>query len=284
MSNSINPNPVTFLWEAEETTAEFALGFSTEIFSITENFNDQLGFKEGTYGDPAIPANTPLWAALTDSLITLDPGSYTGEQMASEIEEKMNEGSTQVYEVSYNNETRSFTILNTGDDPNINTLLDWSTLGLQDTARTIGFNPGQNAFIAVNSSTASDFTPGSLDASGTLAATGDFSVAEVQVGDNRNALNITDIKDQKLLEDGSLTFDAYYNILNGDVGSKVAETSRGAEHLNYMVTQYEERRTSISGVSIDEEMINLIKYQQAYAVSAKLISTLDQMLEVLVNI
>jgi flagellar hook-associated protein 1 FlgK len=97
-------------------------------------------------------------------------------------------------------------------------------------------------------------------------------------------LNLTDIKDQKLLEDGSLTFDAYYNILNGDVGSKVAETSRGAEHLNYMVTQYEERRTSISGVSIDEEMINLIKYQQAYAVSAKLISTLDQMLEVLVNI
>jgi len=279
---------VTFLWEAEETTADYTLGFTKYVFSITENLNDQMAFIEGPYGDPNPPTSDPNWfIAPTILSIQLDQGTYTGEEMALQIEEKMNDLGTQEYEVTYNNDSREFTITNTASNPTLNAVLDWGTVVTGETARTLGFQPFQNDYIPLNSSTGSDFPAGSLVSSGTpstLIETSDFSVAEVQVGDNRNALNITDIKDQKLIEDGSLTFDAYYNILNGDVGSKVAETSRGAEHQTYMVTQYEERRTSISGVSIDEEMINLIKYQQAYAVSAKLISTLDQMLEVLVNI
>jgi flagellar hook-associated protein FlgK len=285
---------VTFLWEAEETTAAYTLGFSSETFSITENLNDQMAFLEGPYGDPAPPTGDTDWFIAPNYLfVQLDPGTYTGEKMALEIEEKMNAVSDQVYEVAYNNDTRELTILNTGtvhtgiNEEDINTLLDWNTPVLAESARTLGFDISQNDFMLAGSSTVSDYPPGSLESSGnpsTLIETSDFSVAEVQVGDNRNALNITDIENQKLLEDGSITFDAYYNMLNGEVGSKVAETSRGAEHQIYMVTQYEERRSSISGVSIDEEMINLIKYQQAYAVSAKLISTLDQMLDVLVNI
>jgi len=278
VSNPSNTDPTTFLWEAAETTAEFALGFSTEIFSITENVNDQMEFQEG---------------ALPVSLITLDSGSYTGEQMASEIEEKMNESLTQdYYEVSYDNDTREFTITNPDVDANGNTLntlnvdLDWTASTLtENTAVTLGFNLGVTD-IDLGTSTVSDYTPGSLDPSGAtsvLINTSVFSVGEAQVGDNRNAINITDIRDQKILENDSLTLDAYYNILTAEVGSKVEETSRGAEHQNYMVTQFEERRSSIAGVSIDEEMINLIKYQQAYAVSAKLISTLDGMLNVLVN-
>jgi flagellar hook-associated protein 1 FlgK len=279
---------VTFLWEAEETTAEYTLGFSTETFSITENLNDQMAFMEGPYGDPAPPGGDPDWFIAPNFLFfQLDPGTYTGDKMATEIEEKMNAVSAQVYEVTFNHDTRGLTITNTGTDPALNTVLDWNSPVGAETARTLGFDISQNDYLEAGSSTVSDYAPGSLEASGnpsSLIETSDFSVAEVQVGDNRNALNITDIEDQKLLEDGSLSFDAYYNILNGDVGSKTAETSRGAEQQTYMVTQYEERRTSISGVSIDEEMINLIKYQQAYAVSAKLISTLDQMLDVLVNI
>jgi flagellar hook-associated protein FlgK len=275
-SNDSNPNPVTFLWEAEETTAEFDLGFSTAIFSITKNYNDQMAFTED---------------GLSVALITLDPRSYTGDQMATEIQYQMNRTLTQdFYKVSYDSDTREFTISNPAVNENDNTLntlnvqLNWTASTVtENTAVTFGFNLGDTD-IDLGQKTESNYIPGSLDSSRTLVETANFSVAEAQVGDNRNVLNITDIEDQKLLDEGSLTFDAYYNKLNGDVGSKTAETSRGAEHQTYMVTQYEERRSSISGVSIDEEMINLIKYQQAYAVSAKLISTLDQMLDVLVNI
>jgi len=275
VSNPDNLNRVTFLWEAEETTADYSLGFSSNIFNITENFNDQMAFTEG--GSP------------TAIEIVLEARSYTGGELAEEIQDEMNENSSQYYEVIYDDDTRDFTFTNSEENGNtLSVELDWtSSSATENTAITLGFDEFDTDVIALNLSTVSDYTPGSLEPNGTtprLSNTSDFSVGEAQVGDNRNAINITDIRDEKVLENDSLTLDSYYNILSAEVGSKVEDTSRGAEHQNYMVNQYEERRSSISGVSIDEEMINLIKYQQSYAVSAKLISTLDEMLNVLVNL
>jgi flagellar hook-associated protein 1 FlgK len=46
-----------------------------------------------------------------------------------------------------------------------------------------------------------------------------------------------------------------------------------------MMAQLENRRESISGVSLDEEMINLMKFQNAYTAAAKMISTADEMMQ-----
>ena len=285
ISNPSNGTPVTFLWEAAETNAAFSLGFSSEIFTISENSNDAFGFAEGPYGDPSIPANAALWAAAPQLFISIDPGSYSGEDLAEHIENKMNAISTQRYEVSYDVNTREFTITNSGDEPALNTVFDWGTL--PGTGLTLGFNTGENDYITPGNSTMSDFTPGSLAPSGnpaTLTDTADFAVGTAEVGDNRNAISITDLRDRELLSNNTLTFDAYYSIVTGNAGTEVAETKRGAEQQAYMISQYEERRSSVAGVSLDEEMINLIKYQQAYAVSAKMITTLDEMLNTLINI
>jgi flagellar hook-associated protein 1 FlgK len=51
-----------------------------------------------------------------------------------------------------------------------------------------------------------------------------------------------------------------------------------------MVAQLENYRESISGVSLDEEMVNLIKFQSAYDASAKLISTADELIQTVLNI
>jgi flagellar hook-associated protein 1 FlgK len=46
-----------------------------------------------------------------------------------------------------------------------------------------------------------------------------------------------------------------------------------------MMAQLENQRESVSGVSLDEEMINLIKFQNAYTAAAKLITTADEMMQ-----
>jgi flagellar hook-associated protein 1 FlgK len=46
-----------------------------------------------------------------------------------------------------------------------------------------------------------------------------------------------------------------------------------------MVAQLDNYRESVSGVSLDEEMINLIKFQNAYSAAAKLVSTADEMIQ-----
>ena len=51
-----------------------------------------------------------------------------------------------------------------------------------------------------------------------------------------------------------------------------------------MVQYLENYRESISGVSTDEEMVNLVKYQNAYEAAARLISTIDEMLEALLRL
>jgi flagellar hook-associated protein 1 FlgK len=50
-----------------------------------------------------------------------------------------------------------------------------------------------------------------------------------------------------------------------------------------MVNQLENYRESISGVSMDEEMVNLVKYQNAYQAAAKLITTADEMMQSVLN-
>ncbi|MCK4986805.1 MAG: flagellar hook-associated protein FlgK, partial [Desulfobacterales bacterium] len=51
------------------------------------------------------------------------------------------------------------------------------------------------------------------------------------------------------------------------------------KHQSDMMAQLENQRESVSGVSLDEEMINLIKFQNAYTAAAKLITTADEMMQ-----
>ena len=45
----------------------------------------------------------------------------------------------------------------------------------------------------------------------------------------------------------------------------------------------DDRRQSVSGVSLDEEMSNLVRFQRAYQASSRAMSTMDEMLDVLIN-
>jgi len=102
-------------------------------------------------------------------------------------------------------------------------------------------------------------------------------------GDNGNAIAIANLKNARVLNSNTATFDAYYESLIGDVGYEVQQAGAYYEHQSEMVHQLENYRESVSGVSIDEEMVNLVKYQNAYQAAAKLITTADEMMQSILN-
>jgi flagellar hook-associated protein 1 FlgK len=61
------------------------------------------------------------------------------------------------------------------------------------------------------------------------------------------------------------------------------QTDQRYDYQSSMVAQLDNYRESISGVSLDEEMINLIKFQHAYDAAAKLITTVDELLNTVIN-
>jgi flagellar hook-associated protein 1 FlgK len=88
-------------------------------------------------------------------------------------------------------------------------------------------------------------------------------------GDNANALALTQLRDT-LVIDGS-TFGAFYHTLVTGVGAVSQQASRLAENQQTVLTDLENRREALAGVSLDEEQVNLIRFQQAYNAAANFI-------------
>jgi len=102
-------------------------------------------------------------------------------------------------------------------------------------------------------------------------------------GDNSNAILIADLQNALTMSSNTATFDDYYNALVSSVGLDVQQASASYDNQDAMVSYLENYRESISGVSLDEEMINLTQYETAYEAAAKLIGTVDEMLQALIS-
>lgn len=106
-----------------------------------------------------------------------------------------------------------------------------------------------------------------------IAVSGDGTV-----GDNRNALRIIDTKTREVINQ-SYTISEYYNAMIADIGILGSEAKSGRINEQLLVTQIDNAREGIKGVSIDEEMVQMIQSQQIYNAASRLIVTLDELLE-----
>jgi flagellar hook-associated protein 1 FlgK len=77
--------------------------------------------------------------------------------------------------------------------------------------------------------------------------------------------------------------DGAYRAFVSQVGTDVREAARQQGNAQVLTDAVENRRQSVSGVSLDEEMANLVRFQRAYQASSRAMSTLDEMLDVLIN-
>ena len=80
-----------------------------------------------------------------------------------------------------------------------------------------------------------------------------------------------------------VTINNFYNSIIQDLGQSTQAVIKEEANQSKLMTSIDESRSSVSGVSLDEEMVNLIQFQHAYNASAKVISTIDSLLEVVIN-
>lgn len=82
---------------------------------------------------------------------------------------------------------------------------------------------------------------------------------------------------------GGMTLDSYFKDTVNRLGIQEQEARRMVTNQAKMLSGFQESRDSVSGVSLDEEMANLVQFQHCYQANAKIISTVDELLDVVVN-
>ncbi len=98
-------------------------------------------------------------------------------------------------------------------------------------------------------------------------------------GDNRIAIAISKVQHEKVLGGGSKTFEETYLQSVAKIGLATSKSKVNAEQSKGILAQAKSIKERVSGVSIDEEATNMVKYQQAYEASAKMIRTADEMFD-----
>lgn len=101
-------------------------------------------------------------------------------------------------------------------------------------------------------------------------------------GNGDIAVNIANIINQKD-SNGTTLLDNYTSLVT-QVGSDTQNASNNAQSYQQLLTQLQKQQSSYSGVSVDEEMSNVLQYQRSYEASAKILTIADQMLQTLLGI
>lgn len=102
-------------------------------------------------------------------------------------------------------------------------------------------------------------------------------------GDNSVVLAIAGLRDQLLMADETQTFEQYYNGIVSDLGLVTQEAKFAKETQDRVALHIENQRQQTMGVSVDEEMVNLIKLQTAYQAATKVITMADELINTVLN-
>jgi flagellar hook-associated protein 1 FlgK len=143
-----------------------------------------------------------------------------------------------------------------------------------------------------NGATNNDF----FDPAGITAGTIDLSIfiqgssaniaagATPAIGDGNIALQISALADTGVGTLGGRTLRDYYNSIASSVGVDVRNIGQDADTYDALVGHDEAQRQSVSGVSVEEEMVNLIGQQQAYSAAARIVRVADEMMQDVLDI
>lgn len=128
------------------------------------------------------------------------------------------------------------------------------------------------ATMGVNAALAGD--PSLVQAAGVAGASGNNTVA----------LALAQLADAPQAGLGNQTFSNSYNQTVASLGYSLSDANNQVADSDTVTGMLLQQRDSISGVSVDEEMADLVRFQKAYQASAKLVTTVDEMLDTVINL
>jgi flagellar hook-associated protein 1 FlgK len=143
--------------------------------------------------------------------------------------------------------------------------------GLAGNTGATFFTGADASDIAVNSDLTSD--PALVQASGDGGSK----------SDNQVALSLAQLGEKTIDGLRSQTFSASYSTSVAALGQTTASVNSQVSDQTVVENMLTQQRNSVSGVSLDEEMTNMLTYQHAYQASAKVVSAVDEMLNTLIN-
>ncbi|MBP3366852.1 MAG: flagellar hook-associated protein FlgK [Treponema sp.] len=132
-----------------------------------------------------------------------------------------------------------------------------------------------SAYIEVNGLIQNDVS--------SVAAAFANSKGRAEPGDARAAVELAAIRNTKVMIGTQRTFDDYFADTVTNVGLKGEQAQTQLASQNKIMGDLRDLRDSISGVNIDEELADIIKFQHGYNVAAKFISVQDELLDTLIN-
>lgn len=120
-----------------------------------------------------------------------------------------------------------------------------------------------------------------------LRTEGSSTSESVIKGNNTLALLVANLKESSFTSAGDgerkATIASFYSSVVGQLGVQAQEAQRQTQNSDVLLEQAESSRQSVSGVSLDEEMSELLKFQHAYSAAARFMTTFDELLDKLIN-
>lgn len=130
-------------------------------------------------------------------------------------------------------------------------------------------------YIAVNPSLKSDVN--------SVAAAFPNPQGRAVIGDGRAAVEIASIRNTDVMIGSSRTFDDYFAETVTNAGLKGEQAENMLLSQNAIMNDLRDLRDSISGVNIDEELADIIKFQHGYNAAARYVTVIDEMLDTIIN-
>lgn len=154
------------------------------------------------------------------------------------------------------------------------------------------FNAQHQLGFDLNGAAGGDFfvsTPVGASAAGTMAVaiTDTDLIAAASAagapGDNGNALLLAQLQNKSVAALGNASFQEFYSSFVGDIGAQSQSAQWNLSAQEAIMQQLSAQRETVSGVSLDEEMTNLIRFQRAFQAAAQLITVADEMMQTILT-